>query len=231
VRTKRTGGFLMENSMVYVIKDGENHFVSGNMMAFTLTDEGWLYSFFTGKTTGFSYYKENGLKTAEEDLKKLGKIKEKHGFNKEFHLEEIDLTTVPMGELIIEEIVADSEETTKELIKQIQVDLERDILEIKTISAEEFLLIFNERFNERAISISYSNNFVSPGITYEEATITRYADNTIHFYESDGEVPYDFSINLNGLNHIEMIDDVLDMGAQFIFVGNDGSKISIDAGM
>lgn len=125
---------------------------------------------------------------------------------------------------------------TKETMNQVEENANRNLMETKVISVEEFMAIFEERFNERVISIHYNNGFAKPGITFEQATAIWYADNTIHFYESDGEVPYEFPIDLDGLDHIEMIDywldhayPEIDLGAKFAFVGKDNSQILIDA--
>ena len=123
---------------------------------------------------------------------------------------------------------------TKEIINKIEVNI-KECLRTKTISVEEFVSIFQERFNERTVSVSYNNGFVNAGISFERAEIEWYVDNSIHFYESDGEVPYSFEINLNDIVRIEMIDywldglfQEMDYGAQFAFVGKDRSEIIFD---
>lgn len=109
----------------------------------------------------------------------------------------------------------------------------------KIITAEEFIAVFRERFNERSINISYDNNFVNVGVSFVETVIEQYKDSAIHFYEASGEVSYNFEIKLNDIEEIQMIDYFLgddpvadaeiDLGAQFIFIGKDGSKVIIDA--
>jgi len=91
--------------MVHIIKDQEGNFVARNF-AFTLTNEGWLYSYFTGITTGLTYYKNNdvGLVTATKELKQLQDINNKYRFGKVFFLELIDYNSIKMGEFIIEEV-------------------------------------------------------------------------------------------------------------------------------
>lgn len=129
------------------------------------------------------------------------------------------------------------EQITGEMMNKIEAKV-KECLRTKIIDVEQFVTIFEERFNERVIGVSYDNGFVSPGITFEEATAIWYNDNNLHFMESEniGEVTYNFSINLNNLDHIRMIDYWLDgiypetdYGAQFFFVGKDGSKIIINA--
>ena len=94
--------------MRYVIKDQERNFVSSNF-AFTLTDEGWLYCYFTGITTGFSCYSANekGLKTVKNELKILQNINDKYGFGKIFYIELIDCNSIKMGKFIIKEVSVD----------------------------------------------------------------------------------------------------------------------------
>ena len=77
---------------------------------------------------------------------------------------------------------------------------------------EEFVSLFDDRFHRRVIGISYKNGIINVGISFEEVEVDWYKDNTIHFIESEniGEVPYHFQINLDELDHIEMIDYWLD---------------------
>lgn len=126
---------------------------------------------------------------------------------------------------------------TEEIMNQIEVNVE-GCLNTKTISVEEFVALFEERFNERVISVSYDNGIVNFGVSFEEAVVAWYEDNTIHFMESEniGEVPYDFKINLDNIARIEMVDYWLDgvfketdCGARFAFVGKDNTEIIVDA--
>lgn len=126
---------------------------------------------------------------------------------------------------------------TEEIMNQIEANV-KECLNTKTISVEEFVAIFEERFNERVISVSYDNGTVNFGLSFEEAVVAWYEANTIHFMESEniGEVPYDFKINLDEIDQIQMVDYWLDgvfketdLGARFVFIGKDNSKIVIDA--
>jgi len=101
---------IIKNSrMVYVIKDQEGNFVSGNRRTFTFTDEGWLYLSYTGIATGFSFYSatEKGLKTAEIDLKKLQNINDKYGFGKIFYIKCLEYNSIEEGNFIIDKIFKD----------------------------------------------------------------------------------------------------------------------------
>jgi len=95
--------------MVYIIKDQDGNFVSGNRRTFTFTDEGWLYLSYTGITTGFSFYiaTEKGLKTAENELRILQEINNKYGFNKMFYIECLEYNSINGGEFIIDKIFKD----------------------------------------------------------------------------------------------------------------------------
>lgn len=86
--------------MVYVIQDEQGNYVADR--AFTLTDEGWMYCSFTGKTTGFTHY--TNQKTAEDDLKRLQDLNEEYGFGKKFTLEYIDLQTIKKGSYVIKSV-------------------------------------------------------------------------------------------------------------------------------
>jgi len=127
-------------------------------------------------------------------------------------------------------------QTTEGIMNQIGV--KSNIFVSKTITVEEFVSLFDDRFHRRVIGISYKNGIINVGISFEEVEVDWYKDNTIHFIESEniGEVPYHFQINLDELDHIEMIDywldhnyPEIDFGARFSFIGNDGSEICIDA--
>lgn len=45
---------------MWVLKDFENNYITANR-CFILTDEGWLYGTFSGRTTGFSYYSDKSI--------------------------------------------------------------------------------------------------------------------------------------------------------------------------
>lgn len=92
----------MSNNAGYVICDEEEHYVGNN--AYTLTGTGWLYSYFTGVTTGFTWH--NSLITVKEKITKLQKMNQGYGFNKKFHMKYIDnIKELQKGKLIIEKIV------------------------------------------------------------------------------------------------------------------------------
>lgn len=106
----------------------------------------------------------------------------------------------------------------------------------RTITSEEFIRIFEARFTGRTIYISYDNDYLNTGIPFEKSVAVLYCDNTLEFYEEDGEVPYQFKINLDNIETIEIADFWLDhrypeddMGAIFNFLGNDGFSIEINA--
>jgi hypothetical protein len=85
----------MGKKIGYVIKDDDGNYVSGNR-TFTLTDDGWLYTYYTGDTTGFTYWsRESSINKALIDLQNINK---KYNFNRNFHIEYIDLKTVKKGE-------------------------------------------------------------------------------------------------------------------------------------
>ena len=126
--------------------------------------------------------------------------------------------------------------TTEGIMNQIGV--KSNIFVSKTITVEEFVSLFDDRFHRRVIGISYKNGIINVGISFEEVEVDWYKDNTIHFIESEniGEVPYHFQINANDLEQIKMddywIDGIhpeTDLGAQFFLIGNDGSEIIITA--
>lgn len=117
-----------------------------------------------------------------------------------------------------------------------KIESNADWLRSKIISPEEFVSLFEDRFFERCISMTYRNSFVNIGMSFEEVVVVWYADNTVHFYEASGETTYSFEINLDNIKRIEMIDywanhacPEIDLGAQFAFVGKDNSHIIINA--
>lgn len=83
---------------VYVIKDQDGGYASDR--AFTLTDDGWIYSYYTGDDTGFTFYTERSA--AEKDLARLNEIVKKYNFNKQFYIEYIDFSTIKQGNKIFE---------------------------------------------------------------------------------------------------------------------------------
>ena len=64
-----------------------------NPWSFTLTDEGWHYSTLEGKTTGFTFYKDFKLITAQ--LKKFQEINEKYKLDKKIHIKYTNLRDIP----------------------------------------------------------------------------------------------------------------------------------------
>ena len=103
----------------------------------------------------------------------------------------------------------------------------------RTITIEEFINIFNQRFHGFPVSISFSNDYIDTGMFFNKAIIY-FNNNEIQFTEMDEEASYDFRINMNNIQEIEMNDYWLDtrykefeMGAVFKFVGNDDFSIEI----
>lgn len=107
----------------------------------------------------------------------------------------------------------------------------------KPISVEEFISIFEQRFNGFPIHILYENGSIIDGTSYEKAEVYLF-NNIIQFYEEDGEVAFRFEIKMDGIERIE-IDDYwpiqipenrdIDNGANFKFFANDGFIIEIMA--
>lgn len=105
----------------------------------------------------------------------------------------------------------------------------------RIITPQEFITIFETRFNGFPIYISYNNAYISAGTAFEKTEVYLY-NNMIQFYEEDGEVPYRFEINFDNIEKIEMEDSwlntkfkELDKGGTFEFFGNDGFSITISA--
>lgn len=86
--------------MVYVIVNQNGDYVSDRV--FTLTNEGWLYSVFTGIETGFSYF--TNLLTAREYLAKFQTINKEYGFKQEFSIEYVNFKTIIKGKCNIKDI-------------------------------------------------------------------------------------------------------------------------------
>lgn len=86
----------------YVICDEEEHYVGNN--TYTLTDTGWLYSYFTGLATGFIWY--NSVSSVVDKLTKLEEMSQKYGFSNKFNMRYIDnIKMLQKGRLIIEKIM------------------------------------------------------------------------------------------------------------------------------
>lgn len=95
----------MSNNAGYVIYDENEQYIGNN--TYTLTDAGWLYSCFTGVTTGFVWY--NSVFSVVDKLVKLQEVSKKYGFNKEFHYRYINnIKMLEKGKLIIEKIIPSS---------------------------------------------------------------------------------------------------------------------------
>jgi len=105
----------------------------------------------------------------------------------------------------------------------------------RTITPQEFMDVFEARLTGRPIYISHDNDVLNVGVPFEQTVAVLYCDNTLEFYEEDGQVPYQFKINLDNIETIEITDFWLDhryeddMGAIFRFYGNDGFGIEINA--
>lgn len=67
-----------------------------------LTSDNVMYLSFTGRTTGFSYFKNEELVQIER--MELEELCEQYGFNKKFKIEYICVQEIPMGKLIIENL-------------------------------------------------------------------------------------------------------------------------------
>lgn len=86
----------------YVICDENEQYIGDNV--FTLTDGGWLYSYFTGVTTGFVWY--NSVSSVVDKLTKLQETSQKYGFDRKFTMRYIDnIKMLQKGRLIIEKIM------------------------------------------------------------------------------------------------------------------------------
>jgi hypothetical protein len=86
----------MEKKMGWVIK-AEGCYVSNR--AFTKTDDDWLFMYYTGDTTGFTFWiREDTVNKVLIDLQKLNK---EYNFNRTFYKEYIDLKTVKLGKCIV----------------------------------------------------------------------------------------------------------------------------------
>ena len=102
------------------------------------------------------------------------------------------------------------------------------------LTTEEFVEVFESRFNCCSIGINLNTKYANVVTCFESATIAHFADNTIHFYEEAGETDYQFAIKLDDIRQIYMNDyeiNILpddDFGGQFVFLCNDGTKIIID---
>ncbi len=94
--------------MAYVIKDSDGNYVS-NDVGFILTDDGWTYCYFTGATTGFTFY-EN-LRDVNKDIKKIQQISNKYGFKKKFYIERTNLHLLKKGKCVVEEINSHKKES------------------------------------------------------------------------------------------------------------------------
>lgn len=92
---------MKNEKITYVIKDQEGNFVSGNR-TFMFIEGVWHYLSYTGKSTGYTFF--TNRQTVEKELMELEAKNNKFGFGKKFTLEEIDINTVPFGDLIISEI-------------------------------------------------------------------------------------------------------------------------------
>jgi hypothetical protein len=88
-------------SEVIVIQDEKDQYVSNR--AFTLTDGGWYYSYFTGVCPNFVCYSQS--ETAEKEKNFLQDLSNSHSFKKMFHLGHNELKSIKNGEHIIEKIV------------------------------------------------------------------------------------------------------------------------------
>jgi len=87
----------------YVIKDQDGNFINDNF-AFSIDDDGCLYHYLTGVTTGFCSWLNN-IDAAKTALKKLQMINDKYGFGKVFNIEEIDdIKSIPTGKSVYMEV-------------------------------------------------------------------------------------------------------------------------------
>lgn len=86
--------------MGYVIVDQDDNFVSDRV--FTLTDEGWLYSWYTGIDSGFVSF--TNKEAVNKYTKKLQDLSDKYGFGKFFKYKYMNVNSIPMGKFIIDEV-------------------------------------------------------------------------------------------------------------------------------
>lgn len=91
----------MKEKSVYVIKDQAGNYVS-DRRTFMYVDGEMLYLSYTGLTTGFSGFSVK--ERAEKERAELEELCNRHGFNKKFSVEHMDMWKVPKGELVIENI-------------------------------------------------------------------------------------------------------------------------------
>jgi len=103
----------------------------------------------------------------------------------------------------------------------------------RTITVEEFIKIFNERFHGLPVAVNFFNDYVDTGLFFDQAIIY-FNNNKIQFAELDEEASYSLRINMNNIQEIQMTDYWLDkrypefeMGAVFNFVGNDDFHIEV----
>jgi hypothetical protein len=75
---------------VYVIRDREGNYISPKQ-----TKKGWYFLIYSGRTTGFTFYNENGKLTVKQELKALNDL----GNN--FYLDSVEFDSIPKGELIV----------------------------------------------------------------------------------------------------------------------------------
>ena len=90
----------MSKKMRYIIKDEKGNFITPR--AFTFTDEGWLYFYYTGRCTGFVYFLNE--EKAIEELLKLKNLNNKYSFGKKFYIKYIDIKNIKIGNNVIESL-------------------------------------------------------------------------------------------------------------------------------
>jgi len=71
--------------------------------SFLFDDDEWKYIIFTGRCTGFCFWKNK--EQAEIEKTELENLCNQHSFDKKFHIEYIgNINKIPMGKLKIEKI-------------------------------------------------------------------------------------------------------------------------------
>ena len=90
----------MKTKMAFVIKDKEGNFTDD--YAFYFIENMWHYVSYTGIYSGFTWYryKEAAIKA----LKKINNLMDKHGLNRKFNIDYIDVSLLKKGKRIVNEI-------------------------------------------------------------------------------------------------------------------------------
>lgn len=93
---------MTKSTMEYVIVDREGRYVAGR--GTFLEDKDHIsYISYTGLTTGFTSFLHE--RKAIEDKTELQKMNNKYGLGKSFSVEYIDVKDIPMGKIVIENIL------------------------------------------------------------------------------------------------------------------------------